>query len=57
MPIWYANNDPVRQGLVASLNQPGGNATGITIFGAAAVAKRLQLLRELTPQTATVAIS
>src|SRR5262252_4358422 len=50
--VFTAGGDPVEAGLVASLNQPGGNVTGTTIMGAEMGPKRLDLIRQLVP-TAT----
>jgi len=47
--------DPIREGLVDSLSRPGSNATGVTIFGPAAVTKRLQLLHDLAPTAGVIA--
>jgi putative tryptophan/tyrosine transport system substrate-binding protein len=54
--VFHAGIDPVRAGLVASLNRPGGNVTGVTFFTAALEPKRLGLLRELIPQAHLVAV-
>jgi putative ABC transport system substrate-binding protein len=55
IPIVFSATDPVGQGLVASLGRPGGNATGVNLFTAELLPKRLQLLDELVPKATNIA--
>jgi putative tryptophan/tyrosine transport system substrate-binding protein len=48
--VFMAGGDPVTMGLVANLNHPGGNLTGVTALGTELTSKRLGLLRDLVPQ-------
>ena len=53
--VFVGGSDPIQGGLVASLNRPGGNVTGVAFLDVVLAAKRLELLRQLLPKTTTIA--
>ncbi len=57
IPVVFANgSDPLRYGLVASLNRPEGNVTGVTFYNSELGPKRIEIMRELLPRVHTIAV-
>ena len=54
--VFMVGRNPVKLGLVASLNRPGGNATGVNLYITETEAKRIELLRDLVPTATTLAV-
>jgi putative tryptophan/tyrosine transport system substrate-binding protein len=54
--VFVAGGDPIKSDLVRSLRRPEGNLTGISLFLDELGAKRLELLRELVPKAASIAV-
>jgi putative ABC transport system substrate-binding protein len=54
--VFHTAGDPVQSGLVASLNRPGGNLTGVTTLNVEVGPKRLELMHELLPRATTIAL-
>jgi putative tryptophan/tyrosine transport system substrate-binding protein len=54
--VFVTGNDPIINGLVPSPSRPGGNATGVSFLSTASVTKRLELLRQLAPKAAAIAM-
>jgi putative ABC transport system substrate-binding protein len=54
--VFTTGSDPVRDGLVASLNRPGGNVTGVVFITGTLGGKRLELLRQFVPKAGTIAM-
>jgi ABC-type uncharacterized transport system substrate-binding protein len=54
--VFVTGGDPVIDGLIASLSRPGGNMTGVSFLGRELVTKRLELLRQLLPKAAAIAV-
>ena len=54
--VFVTGTDPVQEGLVASLNRPGGNITGVSFLSGLLGAKRLELLRQLVPKATTIGV-
>ena len=54
--VFLVGTDPVKSGLVESLNRPGGNVTGVSLIDVEVIAKRIQLLRQLIPTATSIAL-
>jgi putative ABC transport system substrate-binding protein len=54
--VFVTGSDPVKDGLVPSLNRPGGNITGVSFVSGALATKRFEILRQLTPNAKTIAM-